>query len=91
MNFSQPHRYRLCTPGYWDDESDNHVCDVMMSSMPSRDDIIRALRQANEINDLAKEYIDSLTIERPDGWYYKKILIYSYTSDKPVWKFVPAP
>lgn len=91
MSFSQPHRYKLMIPSYWSDGHDDHRCDFMMSSIPSREDIIAALRKADELEGYSAEYIDGLIIERPDGWYYKTILIYSYTSDKPLWKMVPAP
>lgn len=91
MSFSQPHRYKLMIPAYWVDGQDDYRTDVMMSSMPSRDEVIEALRKANELDGYSAEYIDNLRVERPNGWYYKKILIYSSSSNKPLWKFEPAP
>ena len=92
MSFSQPHRYKLYLPSYWNDGHDDYRCDVMMSSMPSREDVISALRQCNELDGYSAEYVNSLRVERPDGWHYKKLLIYGASKDtKPVWKFVPAP
>lgn len=92
MSFSQPHRYKLCIPSYWKDEKDEQVCMIMMSSMPSRDDVLDALRGADQLEGYSSDYIDSLRIERPDGWHYKKILIYGpTTSELPLWKFEPAP
>jgi len=91
MSFSQPHRYKLMIPTYWADGQDDYRTDVMMSSMPSRDEVIDALRKADELSGYSADYINSLRVERPDGWYYKKILIYNSSSPKPEWKFEPAP
>lgn len=93
MTFSQPHKYKLYIPSYWSD-SENAAefrCDVMMSSMPSREDILNALRSAGELEGYSVDYIEGLKIVRPDGWYYKKILIYTLTSNKPIWQFIPSP
>jgi hypothetical protein len=78
-------------PTYWADGQDDYRTDVMMSSMPSRDEVIDALRKADELSGYSADYIDNLRVERPDGWYYKKILIYNSSSPKPEWKFEPAP
>lgn len=91
MSFSLPHRYKLYIVSYWSADQDNYHSDVMMSSMPSREEILQALRNCDQLEGYADEYIDGLKIHRPDGWYYKKILIYSYSSDNPFWKFIPAP
>lgn len=91
MSFSQPHRYKLVNPTYWANGQDEHIADVMMSSMPSKDEVIEALRKTDELSGLSADYVDNLRIERPDGWYYKKILIYSDSTAKPNWKFEPAP
>lgn len=95
MSFSQPHRYKLYIPSYWADNENarEYRCDVMMSSMPSREDILNELRKVGELEGYSQDYIDGLHIDRPDGWYYKKILIYSVKTDKRValWQFVPSP
>lgn len=91
MSFSQPHRYKLTVPAYWADGQDDYICDLMMSSMPSREDIIDALRKSDELSGYTADYIDNLRIERPDGWYYKTILIFNNSHHKPLWKIVPVP
>lgn len=91
MSFSQPHRYKLYVTGYWTSGTDDYYSSITMSSMPSKEEVISALRDCNQLDGYTEEFIDGLIIERPDGWYYKKILIYSYTSNDPLWKIVPAP
>lgn len=93
MSFSKPHRYKLyCTAGAWSDEYAQEIGYVYMSSMPSKDQIFETLKDNDQFDGLAKEYIDGLLIDRPDGWHYKVIKIYAYgDKNRSIWKFEPAP
>jgi len=78
--------------GYWDEDSAYYVGYVYMSSFPSRDDILNMLRAADQLENLEKNYVDNLTIERPDGWNYKVIKIFAYgNKDRYIWRIEPAP
>lgn len=91
MSFSQPHRYKLYVTGYWTSGMDDYYSVVTMSSIPSKEDVIAALRNCNQLDGYTLDFIEGLIVERPDGWYYKKILVHSYTSSEPLWKFIPSP
>ena len=92
MSVLEQKRYKLFSvAGYWSDEYAQELGDVYMSSMPSKDDIFDALRKNNQFEGLSKDYIDGLTIDRPNGWNYKVIKIYAYgNKDRFLWKFEPA-
>lgn len=78
--------------GYWHEDHAHCVGYIYMSGFPSRDDILNTLRAADQLVGLEKDYIDNLTIERPDGWNYKVIKIYAYgNKDRYLWKITPAP
>jgi len=91
MNFSFPHRYKLYIVSYWNTGQDEYHSDVTLSSMPSKEDILKVLRNCDQLEGYSEEYINNLKIDRPDGWYYKKILIYTHSSNDPFWKLVPSP
>lgn len=86
-------KYKLLqAAGYWGDEYSYHIGYVYMPSIPSSNDIFDALRQHGQLKNLNKEYVDGLSIDRPDGWNYKKIKIYENSNKhKCVWIFEPAP
>jgi hypothetical protein len=98
MSFAQSHRYKLyCVYTAWgfDDTNeyrDEEIDDVYMSAFPSRDDLIDALRKADQLLAHDLDFIDSLSFERPDGWYYRQIKVYGYgDKSRCLWKFKPAP
>jgi hypothetical protein len=95
MSFAQPHRYKLYyVSTSWDSDRDrdDEISDVFMSAFPSRDDLIDALRKADQLDGYSSDYIDSLSFERPDGWHYKQIKVYAYgDKSRCLWKFKPAP
>lgn len=91
MSISQPHRYKLYISSYWNKDYEEYKCELMMSAMPSRDDVIAVLRNLKELENYSSEYIGDLVVERPSGWYYKTILVYNKKNSQNLWKMVPAP
>jgi hypothetical protein len=91
MSFSQPRRYEIKVPVVWGDAHDEYLCDIMMSAIPSKEDIIDVLRKNGELRGYKEESIEKMRIERPDGWFYKTILVFGDTSSVALWKIVPKP
>lgn len=94
MSISWPRRYKLFTPSVWNENEDDYVCDIEMSSMPSKQDILDALKKANQIDNrfyYDTNYTDKIKIDRPDGWHYKKILVFEILSntEELIWKIFP--
>lgn len=90
MSFLDLRPYKVYVPSYWDPKTEDHVCDIEMTSIPSKEDILEALFKAGQYNYPDKEYESNLKVERPSGWCYKPLLV---MKTKPclelVWKIVP--
>lgn len=86
MKFSDPHRYKLYSPCYYWDGDDVYSCDIMMSSMPSKEEIIQVLAKLNKID--PSSCVSKISIERPSGWYYKTIIVLE--EKRIIWKIIPA-
>lgn len=93
MSFSQPHKYKLYyLSNTWNEDYYQEIGYSYMSAMPSKDQIMEALQEANQLGGLSNEYMDGLIIDRPYGWNYKIIRVCEYNDKKNcVWKFEPYP
>ena len=91
MSYSQPRRYLLYyVAGYW--EQKQEIGNVYMSSMPSRDEVLEALKNSNQFDGFTSEYINNLLIDRPLGWYYKLIRVCANKdANECIWQFEPIP
>jgi hypothetical protein len=93
MSYSKPHRYVLyCTAGGWSDDYASKIGYIYMSAMPDKDQILKILRDNEQLDNLNQDYIDNILIDRPLGWYYKQIRVCAYNDTRNcVWKIDPAP
>lgn len=90
MSYSELRSYKVYAPCYWDKDSEEYICDIQLSSIPSKQDILNALNKAGHYSYPNEEYEKKLKIERPDGWCYKTILVLKTDQfSEIVWKIVP--